>query len=335
MSEFVSSRVTDGFPRLPLEGHLDLTYRCNNSCRHCWVRLPADTRQRQAELSAGEIESIADQARAMGARRWSLSGGEPLLRDDFEHVFDLLTRRAAGYTLNTNGTLITPKTARLLRRDGLRLISLYGATPGGYAVVTGNPDGFAAAMQGLAYLREARVGFVVQLMPLQANWHEWEAMVALARSLSPTWRIGASWLRFSSSRSEPRNCEIEAQRLTPRDMVALGQPVPLPGETALHAGQCGRLTRGDDRLLARCVAERRTFHIDPYGGMSFCSYIKDPELRYDLRRGSFRDAWDRFIPSIADRVRGGEEYRAHCGSCAPPRTDRAQAVRGFPRCAAT
>jgi hypothetical protein len=26
-------------PRLPLEGKLDLTYRCNNNCRHCWLRI--------------------------------------------------------------------------------------------------------------------------------------------------------------------------------------------------------------------------------------------------------------------------------------------------------
>jgi hypothetical protein len=46
----------------------------------------------------------ADEARAMGCRRWSLSGGEPMLRDDFPDIFEYLTRRSSAYSLNTNGT---------------------------------------------------------------------------------------------------------------------------------------------------------------------------------------------------------------------------------------
>ena len=71
----------------------------------------------------------------------------------------------------------------------------------------------------------------------------------------------------------------------------------------------------DDRLLARCIAQRQEFHIDPYGKMGLCGFIKDPDLCYDLRRGSFQEAWDRFIPALADRVRGGREYLENCGAC--------------------
>ena len=78
---------------------------------------------------------------------------------------------------------------------------------------------------------------------------------------------------------------------------------------------CQRCGDKDDRLFASCIEMRREFHIDPYGRMSFCCSIKDPSLRYDLRAGNFREAWDEFIPSLADRVRGGQEWRLNCGSC--------------------
>ena len=71
----------------------------------------------------------------------------------------------------------------------------------------------------------------------------------------------------------------------------------------------------DDRLYAQCIANRRDFHVDPYGHMTFCAFIKDPALRYDLRTGSFQEAWEDFIPSLADRVRGGAEYLENCGAC--------------------
>jgi len=60
---------------------------------------------------------------------------------------------------------------------------------------------------------------------------------------------------------------------------------------------------------------RRNFHIDPYGRMTFCCFIKDPDMRYDLRSGSFREALDEFIPSLADRVHGDDEWDRNCRSC--------------------
>ena len=62
-----------GFLRLPLEGHLDLTYRCNNTCRHCWLWLAPNAREQADELSFDEIRAIVGQARALGTRKWSIS----------------------------------------------------------------------------------------------------------------------------------------------------------------------------------------------------------------------------------------------------------------------
>src|SRR5271157_4199957 len=120
--------LTDRLPQMPEKGSFDLTYRCNNNCRHCWLRLPVNAPEQRQELSFDEIRRIVDEARAMGCREWSISGGEPMLRPDFPELFDYLTRKARSYTLNTNGTLITPEIARLLTRKGAKMVALYGAT---------------------------------------------------------------------------------------------------------------------------------------------------------------------------------------------------------------
>ncbi len=61
--------------RLPLEGSLDVTYRCNNNCRHCWLRLAPQAQEIRNELSFEEIRRIFEDARRMGCRSWSFSGG--------------------------------------------------------------------------------------------------------------------------------------------------------------------------------------------------------------------------------------------------------------------
>jgi MoaA/NifB/PqqE/SkfB family radical SAM enzyme len=312
-------------PRLPLEGSLDLTYRCNNTCRHCWLWLAPNASQQADELSFDEIRSIADQARALGTRQWSISGGEPLLRADFPEIFDALTCKATSYSLNTNGTLITPQIAQLLKRKGMKMIALYGATADVYDSVTRNPGGFDAALRGMNYLREAGATFIVQLIPMRENWHQWAAMQALAKTLSPYQRVGAAWLYFSASGSPAANRAIAAQRLAPRDVITLDKPQPRTSEVL----ETSEVSETDDRLFAQCIASRQEFHIDPYGLMTWCAFIKDPALRYDLRRGTFREAWEEFIPSCADKVRGGDEWRENCGSCDKRADCRWCAVHGY------
>ena len=316
VSEFAEAVRDDALPRLPLQGSIDLTYRCNNNCRHCWLHVPATAPEQ--ELSLDEIRRVADEARAMGCREWSISGGEPMLRPDFPEIFDYLTRRTRSYTLNTNGTLITPEIARLLTRRGSKMVALYGATPEVHDHITRNPGSFDAVIRGFRHLKEAGAGFTVQLIPMRDNYRQFGEMVKLAKSFSPHYRVGAPWLYLSACGSAQRNSEISRQRLEPSEVFALDQP-DLVYEESTHSSSFvdrpSLTAEGDDRLFAGCIAARRDFHIDPYGGMTFCSFIKDPALRYALRKGTFLTAWEEFIPGLADEVRGGEEYLENCGSC--------------------
>lgn len=297
-------------PRIPLKGSLDLTYRCNNNCRHCWLR----TSDGKGELSTEEIISLVDDARAMGCREWAISGGEPMLRKDFPEIFDYITSHAIRYSLNSNGTLITEEIASLMKRKGRKMIALYGATAEVHDHITRNPGSFAATMRGFSLLKNAGAGFTVQIVPMKDSYHQLKDMIALAESLSPHWRIGAAWLYLSAGLDASRNAEINAQRLPPHEVLELDQPdlSSIDDRTDSEHPQC---PAGDDRLYAACIGRRRDFHIDPYGMLSFCSFAKDPSMRYDLRKGSFQDGWERFIPSLGDKILGGEEYRNNCGSC--------------------
>ena len=307
---------------MPLRGTLDLTYRCNNTCRHCWLWLSPAASEASLELSLDEIKRIVDEARKMGCQAWSISGGEPMLRPDFAEIFDYLTYKAITYSLNTNGTLITPKIANMLTREGRKMVALYGATAEVHDDVTRTPGSFEATMQGFAYLKEAGAGFEVQIIPMRANFHQYDQMLELAKSLSPHYRIGSSWLFLSACGSTARNREIAEQRLTPSEVLTLDKPDPaaeliavLDRAGSIPAATCGAAAQGDDRLFAGCIAGCRDFYIDPYGLMSFCYFIKDPAMRFNLRQVSFQQTWDEYIPALADTIRGGEEYLEGCGSC--------------------
>jgi MoaA/NifB/PqqE/SkfB family radical SAM enzyme len=330
MNKYLKFQTIKVAPRLPLEGNLDLTYRCINNCRHCWLRIPSDSPEEENELTFDEIKKIVDEARSMGCRSWNISGGEPMLRPDFTDIFGYITKKSVSYSLNTNGSLITPEIARLLKRKGTKMVALYGATAEVHDHITRQPGSFEATMRGFAYLKEAGVGFIVQIIPMRDNYHQFNDMRNLAESLSTHFRIGAAWLWLSACADVNKNKEIVNQRLDPKDVVELDKP-DLSYEEWMIKEENHKYMHLDknDCLFAPCITTRRDFNVDPYGQATFCSFIKDPAMRYDLREKDFKEFWDIFIPSLADKVRGGEEYLENCGSCAARNECRWCPVYGY------
>lgn len=328
MTAYSQTKVLTYTPRLPLRGTLDLTYRCNNDCRHCWVRLDPGDSTRQQELTTEEIYDIVKQARALGCREWSISGGEPMLRPDFYEILDYITLNSKTYSLNTNGTLITPKIAQLLQeRKGNKMIALYGATRETYERVSRVPGSYENAMRGFRLLREAGAHFVVQIIPMKSNYHEYQQMIELAKSLSPYWRIGAPWLYLSAGGDAVKNQEILDERLPAHVAVELDPPDVSVDDNGQGGHSCGVVKNGN--IFESCIDVRRDFYIDPYGKLTFCSYIREPSLMADLRRMSVQEAWDVFIPSLKDKISGGAEHAENCGACERRSDCRWCAVYGY------
>ncbi len=315
MSSYTNRKQLGDMPRIPLAGNIDLTYRCNNNCRHCWLRLTPGAPEKRQELSFEEIKDIVDQARNMGCREWRISGGEPMLRSDFPEIFDYITSKSITYSLNTNGTLITPEIAELMTRKGNKMVAIYGADEKVNDHITRNPGSFKATMRGIELLKDAGASFMVQVVPMKDNFHQYAEMEELARSLSKNWRIGASWLYLSASGDPKINAEIKRQRLDPKDAFMLDPPDFSHSEHLAETRGHYAHTPRDDSLFTPCLTNRTDFHVDPYGFLGFCSYVKEPSLRYDLHKGSLQDGWENFIPALVGTRRGGEEYEKNCGSC--------------------
>ena len=87
--------------------HWMITGKCNYRCRHCFMSAPAGT---LPSLSHGSILKIADQIAQCGIPNVSLSGGEPLVRDD---IYDIITalseRRIHINQLFSNGALVNER----------------------------------------------------------------------------------------------------------------------------------------------------------------------------------------------------------------------------------
>ncbi|MBP2676748.1 MAG: Radical domain protein, partial [Deltaproteobacteria bacterium] len=141
--------------RKPLLECLDveLTERCDSDCIHCCINLPAgDPRARALELPTGEWMRIFRKAAELGALTIRMTGGEPLLRDDFAELYLYARRLGLKVLLFTNARRITPGLADLLARvPPLERIevTVYGMRAETYEAVTRVPGSYAEFRRGV------------------------------------------------------------------------------------------------------------------------------------------------------------------------------------------
>ena len=76
------------FPcRYMASAHWSITGKCNYKCRHCFM---SATDVNACELSLADIKKIIKELAECGIYNVSLTGGEPLVRDDFLEILDAL-----------------------------------------------------------------------------------------------------------------------------------------------------------------------------------------------------------------------------------------------------
>jgi molybdenum cofactor biosynthesis protein A len=98
--------LTDRFGREHNYLRISLTERCNLRCFYC---MPADGIKLSAPshlMQADEIEKIAKTFVQLGVKKIRLTGGEPLVRKDFETVYKKLHALNVELAITTNGILI-------------------------------------------------------------------------------------------------------------------------------------------------------------------------------------------------------------------------------------
>ncbi|MGC9469022.1 MAG: radical SAM protein, partial [Anaerolineae bacterium] len=73
--------------RVPLSGSLELTFRCNLRCKHCYLDGVHDGIPGQEELTTEEWYDLLDQMADMGTLWLLMTGGEPFVRPDFLDIY--------------------------------------------------------------------------------------------------------------------------------------------------------------------------------------------------------------------------------------------------------
>lgn len=98
-------RIKDSFSRVHNYLRLSLTDRCNLRCSYCMPSKPEFVSKKKL-LSANEIETLASVFTNMGVNKIRLTGGEPLVRNDFREIVEKIAKFNSSLHITTNGFYI-------------------------------------------------------------------------------------------------------------------------------------------------------------------------------------------------------------------------------------
>jgi len=292
--------------RLPYMGVLELTYRCNNACRHCYCNLAAHDPRAREELATGEARRILGEIAEAGCLWLVLSGGEALLRKDFPEIYLHALRRGMFVSVMTNGTLIDDAIAALFA-DYPPLdidISVYGSCAAVHDAVTGVAGSFDRMVEGIGRLRRAGLRFSLKTTVMTLNLADLSKMRSLADSLGAPFRYDALLIPRLDRSKGPL-----AYRISPPTAAAL----EVSGEEARNVCRetfdafWGRGTSG----VVTCGAGIFSFNIDPYGTASPCTMFGS--FRRSLREMPFQTAWREIAGEFA--AAEGSMTPSECASC--------------------
>lgn len=134
----------------------NITKQCNLKCIHCYAHaknIPFDN-----ELSTKDGKNLIDDLARFNVPVLLFSGGEPLIRKDLPELAAYTVEKGIRAVISTNGTLISQKTAHLLKDIGL---SYVGISLDGMEKINdrfrGVKGAFQSALDGINNCKEAGI----------------------------------------------------------------------------------------------------------------------------------------------------------------------------------
>lgn len=154
----------------PLQASLELTNRCNERCRHCYIDDFSDDLKRRLDLK-GWLKVLRE-LRQGGTLYVILMGGEPLLSPDFFEISCSAASMGFHVSMISNGQLISDLNfAQRLRECGLSVVtfSLYSLDPQIHDRLTRVRGSQEKTLRAIDYCREAGIEVTINSLLTNEN----------------------------------------------------------------------------------------------------------------------------------------------------------------------
>lgn len=195
---------------------LTLTYRCNQNCIMCSIR--NNNMDKKYELSIEEAKNIIDQMKQMRISELVLTGGEPVLLEDFFDICNYAFNNDIRVIAITNGYYPEYYVTKIISSKINHIqISLDGAGAKTHDSIRGVKGGFDLTINNINTLIKAGKSVGLTCTVMNQNFSELLDIALLAKSLGAT-RLAVRPVHLDNT--DPRNFKTDSNIWVPQDRLA-------------------------------------------------------------------------------------------------------------------
>jgi radical SAM protein with 4Fe4S-binding SPASM domain len=267
---------------VPLSAHLDITWRCNELCVHCYLDHDGD-----GEMSTDEIKNVLRQLAESGTFFLSISGGEPFLRRDCFEILEYARSLGFNVKLKTNAVMIGLKEAEKLKKLGIEQIqiSIYSHRPEIHDAITKLPGSLRRSLEAIKRLKAAGLKVSISNVLMKHNATDARSVQRLATELGVTFAIDPTITPMLNGDRSILDLNIPTDIL--KDVMHSEEFVGNVEEF------CSSTSTVDKEFLDgySCSAGHTLAYISPFGDVYPC--VQFPMPCGNLRTQSFKEVWYR------------------------------------------
>ncbi|HTX14563.1 MAG TPA: radical SAM protein [Candidatus Baltobacteraceae bacterium] len=288
---------------VPLSAHLDLTYRCNERCEHCYL-----DHEDHGEMTTSEIEDLLRQFADAGVFFLTLSGGEPLIRRDCFEIIEFARSLRFNVKLKTNAILIREREALRLRELGVEQvqISVYSHRPEVHDAITKIAGSLERTLAAIRFLRSQDLRVTIANVLMRGNRAHSAGVQALARELGAHYTLDPTITPMMDG-----NTSVLRLRADASDISSYFHDPDLVGDVESF---CAPPVTVDNEVLEAlpCSAGHTSCYVSPYGDVYPC--VQFPLTCGNVRRERFLEIW-RNSPQLAEVRSIRLKNLTTCSSC--------------------
>lgn len=266
---------------VPISVHLDVTYRCNERCVHCYL-----DHDDHGEMTTAEIKDVLDQLAEAGVFFLIFSGGEVFLRRDFFEILEYSRRLLFNVKIKTNAVMIREDEARRIRELGVDTvqISVYSHRPEVHDAITKLPGSFDRTIKAIRFLRAQGLKVTMANVLMTWNLGDQDALQRLAAELDVHYTLDPTITPMMDGDTSVLSLRIPGEELR----AVFRNPALVPNMEEFCAPP--KPVTESDMDGYSCSAGHSFCYISPYGDVYPC--VQFPLPSGNVRRQKFLEIWN-------------------------------------------
>jgi radical SAM protein with 4Fe4S-binding SPASM domain len=266
---------------VPLAVHMDVTYRCNERCVHCYL-----DHDDHGEMTTSEIKQTLDQLAEAGVFFITFSGGEVFLRRDFFEILEHARRLMFNVKIKTNAVMIHEEEARKIRDLAVDTIqiSVYSHRAEVHDAITKLPHSLERSIAAIRFLRKQGIRVTIANVLMTANSSDHHGVQQLAAELGAHYTLDPTITPMMDGDTSVLSLRIPGEEL----VEVFHNPALVGNQEEFCAPP--KPPSEEDLEGYSCSAGHSFCYISPYGDVFPC--VQFPLPTGNVRQQKFLDIWN-------------------------------------------